>query len=74
VTERGTAGQPRTSRPPPRQLGLPSRDARSSALGALASRIPAPVLAELLGLSAQTVANASAQVTVDYAAYVARRT
>jgi hypothetical protein len=53
---------------------VPSRPARSSALGALAHRIPAPVLAELLGLSAQTVGNASAQLKVDYAAYVARRT
>jgi hypothetical protein len=57
-----------------RRLGVPSRPARSSALGALAHRIPAPVLAELLGLSAHTVANASAQLKVDYAAYVARRT
>jgi hypothetical protein len=53
---------------------VPSQRARSSALGALAHRIPAPVLAELLGLSAQTVANTSAQLKVDYARYVGGRT
>jgi hypothetical protein len=56
------------------RLGVSSCPARSSALGALAHRIPAPVLADLLGLSARTVANASAQLKVDYASYVARRT
>lgn len=40
----------------------------------LAYRIPAPVLAELLGLSAHTTANASTQLKVDYARYVAHRT
>lgn len=57
-----------------RQLGVPVAATRPSALAALAHRIPAPVLADLLGLSAQTTANASAQLKVDYAAYVARRT
>jgi hypothetical protein len=47
--------------------------ARSSALGALVHRIPAPVLADLLGLHARTVANASTQLKADYANYVARR-
>jgi hypothetical protein len=32
---------------------------RSSALAALADRIPAPVLADLLGLGAHTTANAT---------------
>jgi hypothetical protein len=32
------------------------------------------VLAELLGLHAHTVANTSAQLKVDYASYVGRRT
>lgn len=39
-----------------RQLGVPIRAGRSAALAALAYRIPAPVLAELLGLSATTTA------------------
>ncbi len=43
-------------------------------MAALAYRIPAPVLADLLGLSAKTTAKASAQLKVDYAAYIARRT
>lgn len=57
-----------------RRLGVPLVPARGSALAALAHRIPAPVLAELLGLHAHTVANASAQLKVDYASYIARRT
>lgn len=57
-----------------RRLGVPILPARSSALAALIHRIPAPVLAELLGLHAHTVANASAQLKADYAAHVARRT
>ncbi len=57
-----------------KRLGVPIHAARSSAMAALAYRIPAPVLADLLGLSAQTTANASAQLKVDYAAYIARRT
>ena len=57
----------------PTASGVPMLPARSSALAAL-SRFPAPVLAELLGLHAHTIANASAQLKADYAAYVARRT
>lgn len=57
-----------------RRLGVPALPARSSALAALAHRIPTPVLAELLGLHAHTVANTSAQLKVDYASYVGRRT
>jgi hypothetical protein len=56
------------------ELGVPVARARPSALAALAHRIPAPVLADLLGLSAQTVCKASADLKVDYASYVARRT
>jgi hypothetical protein len=57
-----------------RKLGVPVVAARASALAALAHRIPAPVLADLLGLGAQTVCRASADLKVDYARYVARRT
>ena len=57
-----------------RALGIPVAQARPSALAALAHRIPAPVLADLLGLGAQTICNASADLKVDYARYVARRT
>lgn len=55
-------------------LGVPVARARPSALAALAHRIPAAVLADLLGLSAQTACKASADLKVDYANYVARRT
>jgi hypothetical protein len=57
-----------------RQLGVPVARARPSALAALAHRIPAPVLADLLGFGAQTICNATADLKVDYASYVARRT
>jgi len=57
-----------------RGLGIPVARARPSALAALAHRIPAPVLADLLGFAAQTITNASADLKVDYARYVARRT
>ena len=57
-----------------RRIGVPVRFGRSSALAALAYRIPALVLAELLGLSAKTTTRASADLKVDYAGYVARRT
>lgn len=56
-----------------RRLGVPIHAGRSSALAALAYRIPPPVLADLLGLSAKTTAKASEQLKVDYAAYIARR-
>ena len=56
-----------------REHGVPVAAARSSALAALAHRIPAPVLADLLGLSPKTTAKASGRLKVDYAAYVARR-
>jgi len=57
-----------------RDLGVPVAAARPSALAALAHRIPAPVLADLLGFGAQTICNATADLKVDYASYVARRT
>jgi hypothetical protein len=57
-----------------RALGVPVAQTRPSAMAALAHRIPAPVLAELLGFSAQTSCTAAAQLKVDYARYVARRT
>ncbi len=57
-----------------RGLGLPVARTRPSALAALAHRIPAPVLADLLGFDAHTVCNASGDLKVDYARYVARRT
>jgi hypothetical protein len=57
-----------------RRLGVPLVPARGSALATLAHRIPAPVLADLLGLHAHTVANHSATLKVDYANYIARRT
>ena len=57
-----------------RTLGVPVASARPRALAALAHRIPAPVLADLLGFGAQTICKASADLKVDYASYVARRT
>jgi integrase len=57
-----------------RRLGVPVASARPSALAALAHRIPAPVLADLLGFGAQTICKAGADLKVDYAGYVARRT
>jgi hypothetical protein len=56
-----------------RALGVPVAAARASAIQALAFRIPAPVLAEVLGLSASTAARASGELKVDYAGYVAHR-
>jgi hypothetical protein len=55
------------------RLGVPVAPARPSALAALAHQIPAPVLADLLGFSAQTICNANADLKIDYARYVARR-
>jgi hypothetical protein len=57
-----------------RGLGVPVAPARPSALAALAHRIPAPVLADLLGFGAQTICNASSELKVDYSRYVAHRT
>ena len=57
-----------------RELGVPVACTRPSALAALAHRIPAPVLADLLGFSAQTICTASSDLKVGYASYVARRT
>jgi integrase len=57
-----------------RGLGVPVARARPSALAALAHRIPAAVLADLLGFDAHTVCNASGELKVDYARYIARRT
>ena len=56
-----------------RDLGIPVAATRSSALAALAHRIPSPVLADVLGLSAKTTAKASGRLKVDYAHYIARR-
>jgi hypothetical protein len=56
-----------------RGLGIPVARARPSALAALAHRIPAPVLADLLGFDAHTVCSASGELKVDYARYVAGR-
>jgi hypothetical protein len=57
-----------------RDLGIPVATTRPGALAALAHRIPAPVLADLLGFGAQTICKAAGELKVDYAAYVARRT
>ena len=57
-----------------RDLGVPVAPSRPSALAALAHRIPAPVLADLLGFGAQTIRRAGADLKVDYAGYMARRT
>jgi len=57
-----------------RRFGVPVAAARPSALAALAHRIPVPVLADLLGFGAQTICKAGADLKVDYASYVARRT
>jgi hypothetical protein len=57
-----------------RRLGIPVAQSRPSALAALAHQIPGPVLADLLGFDAQTINNAHAGLTIDYARYVARRT
>jgi len=57
-----------------RAFGVPVAAARPSALAALAHRIPARVLADLLGFGAQTICNAGADLKVDYASYAARRT
>lgn len=55
-----------------RGLGVPVAQARPSALAALAHRIPAPVLADLLGFDAQTICKVNGELKVDYARYVAR--
>jgi hypothetical protein len=57
-----------------RDLGVPVARTRPGALAALAHRVPAPVLADLLGFGAQTACRASIELRVDYAGYVARRT
>jgi hypothetical protein len=57
-----------------RDLGVPVASSRPSALAALVHRIPAPVLADLLGFGAHTICSAGADLKVDYAGYVARRT
>lgn len=55
-----------------RTHGVPSHRP-ASALEALAFRIPAPVLAQVLGFHTHTTANASGRLKVDYAGYVASR-
>jgi hypothetical protein len=57
-----------------RRHGIPVAQSRPSALAALAHQIPAPILADVLGFDAQTISNAHAGLTIDYARYVARRT
>jgi hypothetical protein len=57
-----------------RDLGVPPARTRPAGLAALAHRIPAPVLADLLGLSASTVCATAGELKVDYSRYVARRT
>ncbi len=56
-----------------RELGIPVGATRPTALSALAHRIPAPVLADLLGFSAKTLCKTSGELKIDYASYVARR-
>jgi hypothetical protein len=57
-----------------RRLGVPVAPSRPSALAALVHRISVPVLPDLLGFGAQTICKADADLRVDYASYVARRT
>lgn len=57
-----------------RTVGVPVAQTRPAGLAALAHRIPAPVLADLLGMSASTTCRAAGELRVDYARYVARRT
>jgi hypothetical protein len=57
-----------------RSLGVPVAQTRPAGLAALAHRIPAPVLSDMLGLSAGTTCRAAGELQVDYARYVARRT
>jgi hypothetical protein len=56
-----------------RAHGVPVAPTRAGALEALAFRIPAPVLAQVLGFHTHTTANASGRLKVDYAGYVANR-
>lgn len=57
-----------------RSLGVPVARTRPAGLAALAHRIPAPVLADMLGFSASTVCNTAGELKTDYARYIARRT
>ncbi len=58
----------------PRRASASCTDRRRHLPQVLAHRIPAPVLAELLGFGAHTICNAGPDLKVDYAGYVARRT
>jgi hypothetical protein len=57
-----------------RSLGIPVARTRPAGLAALAHRIPAPVAADMLGLSTASVRNTAGEVNTDYARYVAWRT
>jgi len=56
-----------------RRLGIPSSQSRASALLALAQEVPAPILAETLGLSANTASEWAQAAGSDYARYAASR-
>jgi hypothetical protein len=55
------------------QLGIIVRPARNSALSAMAADLPAPVLAELLGVHLTTAERWAALVKRDWSSYVAAR-
>ena len=56
-----------------KKLGIFVRPARGAALSALAADLPAPVLADLLGLSIATATRWAALAARDNAEYVAAR-
>lgn len=56
-----------------RLLGIPSRTSRASALLPLAREVPAPILAETLGLSEEKAASWARAAASDYARYAASR-
>lgn len=56
------------------KAGIPVRASRHLALLLLAERLPAPVLAELLGLSQSTSAKWAIHSQTDWADYLAART
>jgi hypothetical protein len=57
-----------------RRLGITSVAARTSALLPLAQDVPAPILAETLGMSEEQAAHWAKAAGADYARYVANRT
>jgi len=56
-----------------KKLGIPSMESRASALLSLAQEVPAPVLAEMLGLSDENAAGWAKAAGSDYARYAASR-